>query len=86
MRRLAGGSLDSLCSLGTNILVGYLINSLGLSMLGSEPSTGDARSSAFQCHGFNDVGHILALIYSRFDDFKYLFPLDDLHRVALFVE
>src|SRR5713226_583935 len=33
MRMLGEGSLDSRCSLGTNILTGYLINSLGLRVL-----------------------------------------------------
>src|ERR1700685_1055537 len=44
------------------------------------------RSGGLQDDALNDVGDVFTLIDSSFDDFKNLFPLDDLHRIFLFVE
>ena len=43
-------------------------------------------SGAFQDDAFDHVGYVLAFIHSGFYHFKNFLPLDDLHRVLLFIE
>src|SRR5271156_4551199 len=43
-------------------------------------------SGAFQDDAFDYVRYVLALIHCGFDHLEYFLPLDDLHRVLLFVE
>src|SRR5882757_10361933 len=43
-------------------------------------------SGALQHYAFYHIGDIFALIDGGLDDFKNLFPLDDLHRIGFFIE
>jgi hypothetical protein len=47
---------------------------------------GIGRLRALEDHAFNYIRDVFTLIHRGLDDFKYFFPLDDLHRVALLVK
>src|SRR5690349_2047343 len=49
--------------------------------LDMEPASGRLQDDAF-----NDIGDVFAFVHCGFDNFKNFLPLDDLHRVFLFVE
>src|ERR1700722_11433717 len=44
------------------------------------------RSGGLQDDAFDDVGDVFTFIDSSFDDFKNFLPLDDLHRIFLFIK
>src|ERR1700694_5888504 len=47
---------------------------------------GSTWSGALQHYAFYHIGDIFALIDSSLDNFKNLFPLDDLNRIGFFIE
>src|ERR1700743_1685611 len=55
-------------------------------MIRSEKLDMGRRSGGLQDDAFDDIGDVFAFIDGGFDDFEDLFPLDDLHRIFLFVE
>src|SRR5256884_907428 len=58
-----------------------------LSMIaGISRSNGFAWSVALQPYAFYHIGDIFALIDGCLDNFKNLFPLDDLNRIGFFIE
>src|ERR1700722_11593144 len=44
------------------------------------------RSGGLQDDALDDIGDVFAFVHSGFDHFKNFLPLDDLHRISLFVE
>src|ERR1700719_1805874 len=46
----------------------------------------NTSSGALDDDAFDDVGDVFALVDGGFDDFEYLFPLDDLDGISLLVK